>query len=65
VTIGEESPPEHATVARTVRMRLIAVPGRLVNVAGIFTLRGPLDWPWAKWFSRRLECLRGLQLTTG
>jgi len=65
VTIGDESPPEHATVARTVRMRLIAVPGRLVNLAGTMTLRGPLDWPWAEWFRRRLECLRGLQLSTG
>jgi len=38
---------------------------RLVNLAGTMTLRGPLDWPWAEWFRRRLACLRGLQLTTG
>ena len=64
-TLGDESPPEHATVARTVRMRLISMPGRLVNLAGAITLRGPLDWPWAEWCCRRLECLRGLQLSTG
>jgi len=64
-TIGADGPPEHATVARTVRMRLIAVPARLVNLAGTITLRGPLNWPWAEWICRRLECVRGLQLTTG
>jgi len=62
-TIGI-APADHATVARTVRMRLIAVPARLVNLAGTMTLRGPLAWPWAEWFLRRLECLRGLRLST-
>ena len=62
-TIGI-APTDHATVARTVRMRLIAVPARLVNLAGIMTLRGPLAWPWAEWFLQRLACLRGLQLST-
>jgi len=62
-TIGV-APTEHATVARTVRTRLIAVPARLVNLAGTMTLRGPLAWPWAEWFLRRLECLRGLRLST-
>jgi len=62
-TIGI-APSGHATVARTVRTRLIAVPARLVNLAGTMTLRGPLDWPWAAWFCRRLECLRGLRLST-
>jgi len=62
-TIGV-APTDHATVARTVRMRLIAVPARLVNLAGTMTLRGPLHWPWAEWFCRRLVCLRGLQLST-
>ena len=56
-TIGVE-PTGHATVARTVRTRLIAVPARLVNLAGTMTLRGPRNWPWAEWFLRRLECLR-------
>jgi hypothetical protein len=51
----------HATVeARTVRTRYLSVPGRLVNIAGIPTLRAPLEWPWAKKFSRALDCLRAL-----
>jgi hypothetical protein len=65
VTIGEAGPVERLTVARTVRTRLIAVPGRLVNRAGTMTLRGPLNWPWAEWFNRRLDTLRALQPLTG
>jgi len=65
VTIGEPGPVDRLTVARTVRTRLIAMPGRLVNRAGTMTLRGPLNWPWAEWFSRRLEMLRALQPLTG
>ena len=60
-TLGQPGPVEHLTVARTVRTRLIAIPGRLVNRAGIITLRGPAGWPWAGWFTRRLERLRALQ----
>lgn len=33
-TIGQVGPLDHAAVARTVRTRLVAVPGRLVNIAG-------------------------------
>jgi hypothetical protein len=65
VTIGEGSPVDRLTVARTVRTRLIAIPGRLVNLAGIMTLRAPLHWPWADWFDRRLDQLRTLQPSTG
>jgi hypothetical protein len=64
-TIGQPGPVNRLTVARTVRMHLIAVPGRLVNQAGTWTLRGPLDWPWAAWFQRRLAVLRALQPSTG
>jgi Transposase DDE domain group 1 len=60
VTVGRRSPIEELTVARTVRARLIAVPGRLVNLAGTPTLRGPLRWPWAGWFTSRLAALRAL-----
>ena len=38
---------DQLTVARTVRARLIALPGRLVNRSGRPTLRLPRDWPWA------------------
>jgi Transposase DDE domain group 1 len=60
VTIGEPGPVEHRTVARTVRFQLINIPGRVVNLAGTPTLRGPLDWPWQEWFHRRLDTLRAL-----
>ena len=64
-TIGEAGTVDHLTVARTVRTRLIALPGRLVNLAGTMTLRAPLHWPWAEWFDRRLDRLRALQPSTG
>jgi Transposase DDE domain group 1 len=60
VTIGEPAPVDELVVARTVRTRLVAVPARLVNRAGTPTLRGPLRWPWAGWFTRRLAVLRAL-----
>lgn len=64
-TIGETDAADRLTVARTVRTKLIALPGRLVNRAGTITLRGPLNWPWAEWFNSRLDRLRTLQPTTG
>jgi hypothetical protein len=64
VTIGRRSPMDELTVARTVRTRLIAIPGRLVNRSGTPTLRGPLHWPWAGWFTSRLVALRALLNTS-
>ena len=64
-TVGQRAPVEQRTVARTVRHRLIAVPGRLVNHAGTPTLRGPLNWPWRQWFRRRLAALRALHPAPG
>lgn len=64
-TIGQPAPVDRLTVARTVRMRLIALPGRLVNLAGTITMRGPKGWPWASWFNQRLERLRALQPAPG
>lgn len=64
-TIGDSQPVDRLTVARTVRMQLIALPGRLVNRAGTMTLRAPLHWPWAERFERRLDQLRALQPATG
>ncbi|MCA1708165.1 MAG: transposase, partial [Actinobacteria bacterium] len=60
VTLGRRSPIDELVVARTVRTRLIAIPGRLVNRGGTPTLRGPLHWPWAGWFTSRLAVLRAL-----
>jgi hypothetical protein len=63
-TIGQ--PPsalDRRIVAATVRARLIAMPGRLVNRAGTPTLRGPRNWPWRSWFDRRLTAIRSLPAT--
>jgi hypothetical protein len=64
-TIGQPHPVEELTVARTLRTRLVAVPGRLLNRAGTPTLRGPLGWPWRDWFLRRLDALRLLPIPSG
>jgi hypothetical protein len=64
-TLGQASPGDQRMVARTVRERLINIPGRLVNRAGTPTLRGPLNWPWRHWFGRRLDALRLLEPQTG
>lgn len=61
-TIGE--PVEALTVVRTVRTRLIAMPGRIVNRSGIPTLRAPARWPWADLFIRRLATIRALPAPT-
>jgi Transposase DDE domain group 1 len=52
-------------VARTLRTRLLAIPGRLVNRSGRPTLRMPTNWPWATPFMTALESLRGLEPATG
>ena len=61
-TIGE--PVESLTVARTVRTRLLAVPGRIVNRSGTLTMRAPARWPWADLFRRRLITIRALPAPT-
>jgi hypothetical protein len=64
-TVGQATPVDRRTVARTIRQQLLAVPGRLVNHAGSPVLRGPLNWPWRHWFSRRLAELRTVQPVPG
>jgi hypothetical protein len=49
------------TVARTIRTRLVAIPGRLVNRAGRTILRLPTRWPWADTFAAALDTLRLLR----
>jgi hypothetical protein len=51
---------DHLTVARTMRSRFLCVPGRLVNRAGRWILRGPQRWPWAQAWMTALETLREL-----
>ena len=62
--LGDITPDDQLTVARTIRTRLIALPGRLVNRSGTHTLRLPAHWPWADTFHTALTRLRALpQLT--
>jgi hypothetical protein len=62
VQLGEiRSADKELTVARTVRTRLVAIPGRLVNRSGRPTLRLPTSWPWATRFTTALNALRLLR----
>ena len=54
-TLGDVRVDDELTVARTIRTRLIALPGRLVNRAGRPTLRLPDRWPWADTFTTALD----------
>lgn len=60
VHLGEVHPDDQLTVARTVRTRLIALPGRIVNRSGHPTLRLPTRWPWAEQFLTALQRLRAI-----
>jgi hypothetical protein len=64
-TLGGIRVEDQLIVARTIRTRLLALPGRLVNRAGRPTLRLPMNWPWANSFSTALDTLRALQPATG
>jgi len=46
---------------RTIRTRLVAISGRIVNRAGRPTLRLPINWPWKKAFTTALDTLRTLR----
>jgi hypothetical protein len=46
--------------ARTVRRRLLAIPGRLTTHAGRWTLHLPAHWPWQHDFTEALARLREL-----
>jgi len=52
------------TVARTVRTRVLCLPGRLVNRSGRLVLRLPKRWPWAATFTTALGRIRSLPLLT-
>jgi len=56
---------DELTVARTIRTRLVAIPGRLVNRSGRPTLRLPTRWPWRNTFTLALQQLRGLAFAPG
>jgi Transposase DDE domain group 1 len=58
--LGDLHPDNQLTVARTIRTRLIALPGRIVNRSGRQTLRLPSRWPWAATFLDALTLLRAI-----
>jgi len=63
--LGGARAGEQLIVARTLRTRLLAIPGRIVNRAGRPTLRLPLNWPWATAFTTALDTLRALRPAPG
>jgi len=60
-TLGKIRVDDELTVARTMRTRLVAIPGRLVNRSGRTILRLPTRWPWATTFTTALDTLRLLR----
>ena len=62
--LGDVHPDDQLTVARTVRTRVLALPGRLVNRSGTIVLRLPERWPWATTLIRALDQIRALPLVT-
>jgi hypothetical protein len=64
VRLGHIGPGGQLTVARTVRLQVLALPGRLVNRSGQLVLRLPDRWPWASSFTEALEHNRSLPLLT-
>jgi hypothetical protein len=62
--LGDVHPDNQLTVARTIRARLLALPGRLVNRSRRLVLRLPARWPWAATFHHALDQIRSLPLIT-
>jgi hypothetical protein len=53
-------PGETIRAARTLRRRLLALPGRLTRTARRWTLRLPARWPWQQAFIEALQRIRAL-----
>jgi hypothetical protein len=60
--LGHLHPQDQLTVTRTIRTRVLALPGRLVNHSGRQVLHLPEHWPWATTFTRALDNIRALPL---
>ena len=60
--LGDVHPNDQLTVARTIRTRLLALPGRLVNHSRRWVLRLPARWPWATSFHTALDQIRSLPM---
>jgi Transposase DDE domain group 1 len=56
-------PTATVRVARTLRRRLLALPGRLTRHAGRWTLHLPARWPWQDDFLAALTRIRALPAT--
>ena len=56
---------DQLVVTRSIRTRLLTLPGRLVNRSGRPTLRMPTAWPWAEQFVTALNALRNLEPASG
>jgi hypothetical protein len=54
------SPGATVRTARTLRRRLLAIPGRLTRSARRWTLHLPARWPWRSSFVEALERIRAL-----
>jgi hypothetical protein len=50
--------------ARTLRRRLLTLPGRLTHHAGTWTLHLPARWPWKEDFTNALARIRALNPAT-
>jgi hypothetical protein len=60
--LGKIHADDQLTVARTVRSRVLALPGRLVNRSGRHVVRLPTRWPWQSIFLGALDRLRVLPM---
>lgn len=62
--LGGIHPDDQLTVTRTIRTRVLALPGRLINRSRQWVLRLPARWPWADTFNSALDRIRSLPLLT-
>jgi hypothetical protein len=53
-------PGQTIRAARTLRRRLLALPGRLTRTARRWTLHLPARWPWRDAFTEALTRIRAL-----
>jgi Transposase DDE domain group 1 len=53
-------PGDTVRVARTLRRRLLSLPGRLTRSARRWTLHLPARWPWQRQFIEALTRIRAL-----
>ena len=58
--LGQTQPAARLIYGRTIRTRLLGLPGRLVNHSGKPIVRLPARWPWANAYLTTLTNLRNL-----